>query len=229
MLKSLSLVTVGATVMALGAITQAEATQIIQPQSASTTLGELGSFANINNAINQSGLFTTYTSGVTGFDAYLSGNPTHGFGGSWISNSVTPGSVTFDLGNVFDLDGMAMWGTAGLFSVQNFDLFASLTGADSSFVSLGSFLQDFESGADTAQVFEFAPTTAQFIRMDIKDSYQPPNRNDVGIGEVAFRTADVTPEPVPEPMTVFGAATALGFGALVNRKNAKKQNKKDNN
>jgi hypothetical protein len=65
--------------------------------------------------------------------------------------------------------------------------------------------------------------------MDIKDSYQPPNRNDVGIGEVAFRTADVTPEPVPEPMTVFGAATALGFGALVNRKNAKKQNKKDNN
>jgi hypothetical protein len=30
-------------------------------------------------------------------------------------------------------------------------------------------------------------------------------------------------------MTVFGAATALGFGALVNRKNAKKHKNKDNN
>jgi hypothetical protein len=64
---------------------------------------------------------------------------------------------------------MAMWGTAGLFSVQNFDLFASLTGAEGSFVSLGSFLQNFESNPDTAQVFNFNTTTAQFIRMDIKD------------------------------------------------------------
>jgi hypothetical protein len=226
MLKSLSLVTVGATVMALGAITQAEATQIIQPQSASTTLGEFGPFI-LDNAINQSGLSTTYTSGVTEFASYLSGNPTQSFSVSWIGSSSAPGSVTFDLGNVFDLDGMAMWGTAGVTSVKDFDLFASLTGVDGSFVSLGSFVQNFESGADTAQVFNFNTTTAQFIRMDITDSYQA--SNSVGIGEVAFRTADVTPEPVPEPMTIFGAATALGFGALVNRKNAKKQKNKDNN
>ncbi|MEQ8969180.1 MAG: PEP-CTERM sorting domain-containing protein [Coleofasciculus sp. C1-SOL-03] len=226
MLKSLSLVTVGATVMALGAITQAEAAQIIQPQSASTTLGEFGSFI-LDNAINQSGLSTTYTSGVTEFASYLSGNPTQSFSVSWIGSSSAPGSVTFDLGNVFDLDGMAMWGTAGVTSVKDFDLFASLTGVDGSFVSLGSFVQNFQAGADTAQVFNFNTTTAQFIRMDITDSYQA--SNSVGIGEVAFRTADVTPEPVPEPMTIFGAATALGFGALVNRKNAKKQKNKDNN
>lgn len=226
MLKSLSLVTVGATVMALGAITQAEATQIIQPQSASTDMGENGSFI-LDKAINQSNLSTTYTSGVTDFNDYLSGNPTNGFIGSWIATrGTTAGSVTFDLGNVFDLDAMAMWGSVNLFSVQNFDLFASLTGAEGSFVSLGSFFQNLEIGTDPAQVFNFNTTTAQFIRMDIKDSYSPLN---VGIGEVAFKTADVTPEPVPEPMTVFGAATALGFGALVNRKNAKKQNKKDNN
>lgn len=226
MLKTLSLVTVGATVMALGAITQAEAAQIIQPQSASTDMGESSIFI-IDNAINQSGLSATYTSGVTDFDTYVSGNPTNGFVGSWISTmGTTAGSVTFDLGNVFGLDGMAMWGSVNNFSVQNFDLFASLTGAEGSFVSLGSFVQDLELGDDPAQVFNFNATTAQFIRMDIKDSYSPRN---VGIGEVAFRAAEVTPEPVPEPMTIFGLATTLGFGALVNRKNSKKQKNKDNN
>jgi len=226
MLKSLSLVTVGATVMALGAITQAEASQIIQPQSASTDMGESGS-SILDNAINQSGLSVGYTSGVTDFDDYLSGNPTQSFFDAWVGSSPAPGSVTFDLGNVFALDGMAMWGTAGTLSAQDFDLFASLTGANGSFVSLGSFVQDFEDGVDTAQVFNFNTTTAQFIRMDITDSYI--SSNEAGIGEVAFRTADVTPEPVPEPMTIFGSATALGFGALFNRKNSKKQKNKDNN
>lgn len=37
------------------------------------------------------------------------------------------------------------------------------------------------------------------------------------------------PQPVPEPMTIFGSATALGFGALFKRKNSKKQKNKDNN
>ncbi|MEQ8963895.1 MAG: PEP-CTERM sorting domain-containing protein [Coleofasciculus sp. C2-GNP5-27] len=228
MLKTLSLVTVGATVMALGAITQAEANTIIQPQSASSNLGDLGSFANINLSIDQSGLSTPYTSGVTDFDTYVSGNPTHSFiSNTWISGSSGPGSITFDLGNVFGLDGMAMWGTGGTFSVQNFDLFASETGADSSFVSLGSFVQNFESGADSAQVFNFGTTTAQFIRMDFLSNHGA--GSGTGIGEVAFRTAEVTPEPVPEPMTIFGLATTLGFGALVNRKNSKKQKNKDNN
>lgn len=228
MLKTLSLVTVGATFMALGAITQAEAATIIQPQSASTDLGQSSSSFGINLSIDQSGLSTPYTSDVTIFDTYIAGNPTHSFfPNTWISGSSAPGSVTFDLGNVFGLDGMAMWGSGGTFSVQNFDLFASLTGADGSFVSLGSFVQNQDFGADPAQVFNFGTTTAQFIRMDITDSYLP--GNDAGIGEVAFRTADVTPEPVPEPMTIFGLATTLGFGALVNRKNAKKQKNKDNN
>jgi hypothetical protein len=226
MLKSLSLVTVGATVMALGAITQAEATQIIQPQSASTNMGE--DFPLVHS-IDQSGLSVGYTTGVTDFDTYLSGNPTHTSapGTDWVSFDTT-GSVTFDFGNVLNLQGMALWNFSAdpSFGVSDFELFASSTGNAGSFMSLGSFNANAQSQPSSAQVFNFNPTAAQFIRMDILSHY---GASSTGIGEVAFKTADVTPEPVPEPMTVFGAATALGFGALVNRKNAKKHKNKDNN
>lgn len=225
MLKSLSLVTVGATVMALGAITQAEATSIVQPQSASTDMGE--TFPLVHS-IDQSGLSVGYTTGVTDFDTYLSGNPTHTSapGTDWISSDAT-GSVTFDFGNVLNLEGMALWNFANPSpGVSDFELFASSTGNAGSFMSLGSFNANAQSPPSSAQVFNFNPTAAQFIQMDILSNH---GSSITGIGEVAFKTADVTPEPVPEPMTIFGAATALGFGALVNRKNAKKQKNKDNN
>ncbi|GBF82395.1 hypothetical protein AsFPU1_3823 [Aphanothece sacrum FPU1] len=46
-------------------------------------------------------------------------------------------------------------------------------------------------------------------------------------GEETFYTITVgTPQPIPEPLTVLGAGTALGFGATFKRKLAKKTNKK---
>ena len=107
---------------------------------------------------------------------------------------------------------MAMWGTSGLFSAENFELLASLTGEETSFVTLGSFVQNLESGIETAQIFDFSTTTAQFIRMDITSSYISNNR--VGIGEVAFEG-----QPIPEPLTILGTGLALGFGAIFKRKN----------
>ncbi|MEO0416922.1 MAG: PEP-CTERM sorting domain-containing protein, partial [Verrucomicrobiota bacterium] len=146
--------------MALGAVTQAEAAVIIQPQSASTDLGVRDSFV-IDNAINQSGLSVGYISGVTDFDAYLAGDPEHAAGESWIAADPAPGSITFDLGSVFNLDGMAMWGPGTLLDVRNFELFASSTGDVDSFTSLGSFLQDPRppiGSPNTAEVFDFDAT-----------------------------------------------------------------------
>ncbi|NEP78816.1 MAG: discoidin domain-containing protein [Okeania sp. SIO3B3] len=190
-------------------INPVQAAQIIQPQSALTDLGESGS-SILDRAINQSGLSVNYTNGVTDFQDYLSGNPTHSFlGSTWVSQLTLPGSVTFDLGSVFDLDAIAMWGTSGLFSAENFELFASLTGEDGSFVSLGSFVQNLESGNETAQVFNFSTTTAQFIRMDITSSHIFNNR--VGIGEVAFSGSNVTTQTTPEPASLVAL---LGLGGL---------------
>jgi hypothetical protein len=38
-------------------------------------------------------------------------------------------------------------------------------------------------------------------------------------------TSGVPPEPVPEPLTILGSATALGFGAFLKREHSRKQKK----
>jgi len=38
-------------------------------------------------------------------------------------------------------------------------------------------------------------------------------------------TVNVRAEPVPEPLTILGSATGLGFAAFFKRKHSKKQNK----
>jgi len=42
---------------------------------------------------------------------------------------------------------------------------------------------------------------------------------------VAFATDDISLKPVPEPLTIIGSATALGFGVLLKREHCKKKNK----
>jgi len=129
---------------------------------------------------------------------------------------------------VFNLEGMALWNfsVGPSLGVSDFELLASSTGNAGSFMSLGSFNANPEtSQPSSAQVFNFNPTAAQFIRMDILSNH---GSSITAIGEVAFKDSSVTAEPVPEPMTIFGLATTLGFGALCNRKNAKKQKNKDN-
>jgi hypothetical protein len=39
--------------------------------------------------------------------------------------------------------------------------------------------------------------------------------------QVSASAGDVVPEPVPEPLTMFGAAAALGYGAILKRKYSK--------
>ena len=49
---------------------------------------------------------------------------------------------------------------------------------------------------------------------------------DVGVIS-GFRVAEIsgTASPVPEPLTILGSATALGFGALLKRQHSQKQKK----
>jgi hypothetical protein len=53
--------------------------------------------------------------------------------------------------------------------------------------------------------------------------YSQPFSNFSGDGQ-GF-TVNIQAEPVPEPLTIFGSATGLGFAAFFKRKHSKKQKK----
>jgi hypothetical protein len=65
------------------------------------------------NMINGSGLGRNpFTSGVTDWDTYFAGNPTHETGGScaWFSDGTSlTGNLTFDLGGTWFIDKIALW------------------------------------------------------------------------------------------------------------------------
>ncbi len=46
-----------------------------------------------------------------------------------------------------------------------------------------------------------------------------------GNGSSGTTTISLTAQPVPEPLTILGSATALGLGTVLKRKSSKKQNK----
>ena len=100
-----------AAVLSISATTGIAAT-IVSAVSATST-STFPSDNGINRAIDQSGLDTTYQSGVDDFDDYLALDPLHGidtFGQEWFSNQNAAGAVlTFDLGEVMDIDRVAIW------------------------------------------------------------------------------------------------------------------------
>src|SRR6185436_12877547 len=86
---------------------------IISPVSAVVNSGGTDPSTSIVNTLNRNGLSVGFTSGVTDFDTYLAGNPTHTFGftnAEWFSSSgTTTASVTYDLGSILLIDRLALW------------------------------------------------------------------------------------------------------------------------
>jgi hypothetical protein len=188
--------------------------EIFAPTSAVINAGGPG-FGSINDTLNQSGLSSGYTSGVTDFDSYIGTNPTHTLvfaGYEWFSNDGTSSaSVTYDLGSLIGIDALALWNEESS-GIGTLDLFGSADGT--LFTLLGSFNPLDNPYADyPAEVFTFEAALLQFVRFDMSDCPQadPGSFQACAIGEVAFRTADVTPG-VPEPGA--WAMLLLGFGAV---------------
>jgi hypothetical protein len=61
------------------------------------------------------------------------------------------------------------------------------------------------------------------IRVKVRDSYTHPQLGVVSaVSDAENREETLDVEPVPEPLTMFGAAAALGYGAILKRKYSKK-------
>lgn len=167
---------------------------ILQPASATSTQTQFGA---PDNARNQSGLSTGYTSQVTDFDSYIASNPLHDStaqANRWTSTSL-PASIDFALDGSFTIHKIAFWNQGtGIGSTLAFTLIAADDAAFTNPTTLGSFnpVAVGDPSAVAAQVFTFAPTEAQFVRFTATQSN---GFDGATVGEVAFA--------LPEPSTAL--------------------------
>lgn len=172
---------------------------------------------NILNTINQNGLLfgSEYTSGVTDFDDYISSDPMHtssAAGNEWFSDfGNTTATVTFDLGDIFTIDRVALWAEeASGFGTA--ELLASIDGINFNF--LGTINPFDNPGVPNMfspygpEVFGFGATEMRYFRMNLSGCPQPDpgSTDECSLGEIAF--SSVAPVPLPASGLLFVAGLA---------------------
>ena len=192
--------------------TAASAGVILRPASASTTMGE---FYPVSHLVDGSGLSSGYSSLVTDFDTYIATNPTHfhGFGANvWGAPAgVRSGFIDFNLGGSRTIESMAFWSAVSDPSaIKDFVLLADDSADFVGATTLGTFTASntLGSGSQTAaQVFQFAATSASYIRMQVLNTQAASSYSTV-MGEVAFEVVPSVPEPGMVALVGLGLAGA---------------------
>lgn len=176
-------------------------------------------FGDITDTYDQSGLYDTYLSGETDFDAYLATNPFHTSDYNfmeWFSEmgtgaSPVQASVIFDLGRLMKVSAIALWNEESS-GIGLLDLFGSTDG--NHFFNLAAGLTPIDNLYDesrpdddyryAAEVFGFSDAAVRYIRFDMSACPNQPSSFDFcSIGEVAFR-ATAVPEPSAALIFVLG-------------------------
>ncbi|WP_341677974.1 PEP-CTERM sorting domain-containing protein [Niveibacterium sp. SC-1] len=211
------LVLAAAIPLVLGALcpTQAMASVVRGAVSAATSMGT-GS-GSLDNLINQSGLSSAYTSGVTDFVTYAAAT-THDSSeasNAWSSaEGNTRGWVVFDFGTLVTLNGLVLWNlrTSAPATLRGFNLY---TDADADFTNgvgalLGSFAPPNEGLSPVpSRIFDFGVVTTRYLEMEITTNNGGQFATVTGFGEIAFSELA---EAVPEPGVL--ALLGIGLGGL---------------
>lgn len=204
---------------------RAEAGVILSPKAIiNNTMGELLPAWAAINLINQSGLSVGFISGVTDFDAYMAGNPTHANPsgtedvGYASPIGVASGILDFDLGAAYTLHRMALWNDIDSQALGAFSLQISDDPAFATWTVLGSGTGATDVDPLSAQIFALASASGRYLRLNATTV------ESIGLlnfGEIAF---DATPASAaaPEPSALaLGAIGAIACGAWARRRKAK--------
>lgn len=196
----------------------ATASVILSPTAViGNTMGTAGGMTD--NIINQSGLASGFTSGVTDFTAYITAPPIHATNdatNAWAGDSEDFGSpvlgdMDFDLGAIYELSSLALWSQSNVNGIDSFTILTSLDNTFASATIVGTFSADVLSPIE-AQTFAM-PSTAQFVRLMVNSNHGGSN---VNIGEVAFEVSNV---PIPAAVWLFGSGL-VGLACVTRRKKA---------
>ena len=192
--------TVGKTLQ-LGMLAAFAASALLaSPVTGVTVTTDMGTFIGSDPA------YLTDGSGLSSYDTgaiHDAAGPTN----SWAGTSLT-GTITFNLGGTYDLDGMAVWNfnSVNTYGVQDVTVrtsldgisYSAIAGAPTSFAIGSSFM------AEVAETFSFS-TTASYIQFEVASSY---GGSSSSLSEVMFTgTAASTPEPAT--YALFGAGLAV--------------------
>ncbi len=167
------------------------------------------------DAINdQSGLSSGFTSGVTDFNTYVSGNPTHADAGiafpdtGYALFTTLPWNLDFDLGGLYSVTETVVWNWNGSAAagINEFEIFSSTDATFSTLTSLGIYNLDPVSANNAIaehQIVDFIDTTTQYIRFSVLTDHG--FMAGIGVDEVAFHANNVSPVPVPAAAWLFGS------------------------
>ena len=197
--------------LALAPSVNADSLVMLDPTSVATDIATSDPF-KITRIIDQSGLSSSYTSGVTDFATFTSSATTGVItvNNTWSSaTGSTSGNIDFTLGGSYTISSFALWTNLGptegaaILGLKDFTLLASDNASFIGATTLGSFTasKPVLAGTVHAQVFDFTATTASFVRMEITNNY---GGDRVLFNEVAFGAQ------VPEPSSFV----LLGFGGV---------------
>ncbi len=209
-----------AAALSVALMSAAQAGTVVSAVGATILSGGPG-IGNIADTYEQWGIFDgqEYVSGVTDFDAYFATKPMHDFmypGQEWFSNDGTTAAVvSYDLGAVKNIQGMALWNEDGA-GIGKLNLLGSTDGI--SWFSLLSNLRPTDNtyeAAYTADIYSWKSVALRYVKLDMSGcpQTQPANKpfTACGIGEVAFNAAaPVTSVPELNPISMG----ALGLGLM---------------
>lgn len=195
---------------------------VVAPTSGTVNLGGTSGGVTLDNTYSQYGLSQSYTSGVTGWDAFLALSPTHRweYQYEWfsaIASAPVSATVTYDFGSAMTLSRMALW-NEDLSGIGQFNLYYSLDGTNyftllSNQVPTNHAVGTVAAGDQySADVFTWASQSMQYVRIEMSQCPQigVGALNACAIGEVAFaRELGLPSSSVPEPATMALLATGL--------------------